>query len=140
MHRTSRTAWIWSMLAVATIYVVVGIVTADLAGSASTPRGVTGWRQAAWLLSIVVFIGNLVYDHVRFRNAARDSAVHVAAAVALATFVLAAVGPVRSHWGNPDIARVALLSLPLWPILAGVPAFLVALLAKPILRRLIRDR
>jgi hypothetical protein len=126
------------MLAVATTYVVVGLVTAELAGSASTVQMRNGWRMAAWLLSAVIFVGNLIYDHVRLRSGARDSAVHVATAVALATFVLAAVGPVRSHWGTPGIGRVALLSLPLWPVLAGAPAFLIALLAKSILRRLTR--
>ena len=124
------------MLAVAATYVVVGLVTAELAGSASTVQMRNRWRLAAWLLSAVIFVGNLIFDHVRLRSGTRDSAVHVAAAVALATFVLAAVGPVRSHWGTSDIARVALLSLPLWPILAGAPAFLIALVAKPILRRL----
>lgn len=126
------------MLAVATTYVVVGVATAELAGAASTVQMRNGWRLTAWPLSAVIFVGNLIYDDVRLRSSTRDSAVHVAAAVALAAFILAAVGPVRSHWGTPGFARVALLSLSLCPVLAGAPAFLIALLAKSILRRLAR--
>ena len=123
------------MLLVAIIYPVVGIVTAELARLAPSAQFRTAWRLAAWLLSLVVFVGHIFYEHVRLRSAVKRIAEHSAAAVALGAFVLAAFGPVRSHWGAPDFWRTSLLSLPLWPILTGVPAFVVALAAAAILRR-----
>jgi len=136
----ARRQWIRSTLVVAIVYAVIGVVTADLSGSASTPQMRTAWRLAAWLLSFVAFAGHLVHEEVRLRSAVRSAAGHAAAAVALGAFLLAAVGPVLSHWGAADFLRTSLLSLGLWPILAGVPAFLVALVAGSTLRRLVRLR
>lgn len=136
MDLTPRNQWIRPVLLVAVIYAVVGIVTADLAGSTSSHQTVTMWRLAAWLLSLIAFMGHIAYERVRRPREVRNTAARVAAAVALGAFALAAVGPVRSHWGTPDFWRVSVLSLPLWPVLTGVPAFLVAFAAGSILRRL----
>ncbi|MEP6914743.1 MAG: hypothetical protein ABJC89_03825 [Acidobacteriota bacterium] len=67
-------------------------------------------------------------------------AVNVALAVALAAFALAALGPVRSHWRDAHLARVAVLSLVAWPVLAGVPAFIAALAGGHILERTFRSK
>lgn len=125
------------MLLAAIVYAVVGVGTAELARSPSSPQMRTVWRLAAWLLSLVVFIGHIALEQVRLRSTVRTTAAHAATAAALGAFLLAAAGPVRSHWGMTDFWRVAVLSLPLWPILTGVPAFLVALVAGSILRRLV---
>lgn len=115
-------------------YVVVGVVTAELAGAAGSARGRTAWRLAAWLLSLAVFIGHIMYDRGGERSAGR-TALHVAAAVALGAFGLALAGPVRSHWGAADFSRAVVLSVVVWPILTGIPAFVVALAAASLLRR-----
>jgi hypothetical protein len=135
MHPTARNQWLRPMLVAAIIYAVVGLVTAYLARSAPSPQMRNAWRLAAWLLSLVTFVGHIAYEQVRLRSAVRNAAAHCAAAVALGAFALAVAGPVRTHWGAPDFWRVAVLSLPLWPILTGVPAFVVALVAGWILRR-----
>lgn len=124
------------MLLVAVAYPVIGIVTADLARLTTSPVAGLAWRWAAWVLSLVVFVGHNAYEQVRLGSAVRSAAAHTAAAVAAGAFALAAAGPVRSHWGATDFWRVSMLSLPLWPLLAGTPAFLAALAAGPILRRL----
>jgi hypothetical protein len=131
-----RNQWIRPMLLVAIVYAVVGIVTAALAGAAPSPQMRTVWRLAAWLLSLVAFASHIAYERFRLRSGVRATATHVAAAVALGAFLLAAAGPVRSHWGAADFWRVSVLSLPLWPILTGAPAFLAALVAGAVLRRL----
>lgn len=137
----TRTHWIRPALLAAAIYAVVGVVTADLAISAPSLRTRTFWRLAAWVISLVTFAGHIAYDQIRFRNAVRNTAAHAAAAVALGAFALAAAGPVRSHWGTSDFWRSSALSLPLWPILTGIPAFLVALVAGAIVRRIfMRDK
>jgi hypothetical protein len=131
-----RNQWIRPMLLVGIVYAVVGIATAELAGAARSPQMVTLWRWSAWLLSLVAFAGHIAYEQFRLRDGVRATATHVAAAVALGAFLLAAGGPVRSHWGAADFWRVSVLSLLLWPILTGVPAFLAALVAGAVLRRL----
>ena len=124
------------MLVVAIAYAVVGAATAALAGAAVSTQMRTAWRLAAWLLSLTAFIGHVAYEQLRLESAVRATAVHAAAAVALGAFALAAAGPMRAHWGAADFWRASLLSLPLWPVITGVPAFLVALVAAKVLKRL----
>lgn len=136
MGEAMRSRWLRSMLLVAFIYTTVGVLTAELAKSADSVQMRTLWRLAAWAVSLVVFTGHIGHERLRARSSTKQAALHVAAAVALGTFVLAVVGPVRSHWNADDFWRTVALSLPLWPVLAGVPAFLVALLAGSLLDRL----
>lgn len=116
-------------------YVVIGVATATFAGSATTPQIRTAWRLAGWLLSLAVFLLHLGYEHVRTGTSDVRGALRTAAAVALAAFVLAVVGPARTHLNASDFGRVVILSVVLWPIATGVPAFLVSLLGGMAIRR-----
>jgi hypothetical protein len=134
MRQISR----WTILLAAVAYVVVGIATAVLAGVASSPTGVQAWRLAAWLLSLAVFGIHLVIErgrHERRPGAGRRIALQVALAVALGGLGLAVLGPMRSHWGEPHMLRLVLLSLVAWPVLTGVPAFAVAFMIVFVLDR-----
>src|SRR5436309_13427322 len=117
MHVTARKRWILPTLLVAFAYLAIGVVTADFAAATATPQMLTVWRSAAWVLSLLAFVGHVALEQLRLRSALKDAAVHVAAAVALGAFALAAAGPVRSHWGTTNFWRVSMLSLALWPIL-----------------------
>jgi hypothetical protein len=107
-------------------YVVVGMGTAALAGAASSPPAVKAWRLAAWLLSLAIFAIHLLVERRRSGRRLR-AAGQVALAVALGALALAALGPVRKHFGEPHPLNLIMLSLVAWPVLAGVPAFVVAL-------------
>ena len=135
MQSTTRNRWLGVMILVALTYAVVGVVTADFASSPS-PQTNKSWRWAAWLLSLIAFASHIAYEQLRLRSRVRTMAAHTAAAVALGAFALAAAGPVRSHWGAPEFLRVSLLSLAVWPILTGAPAYLVALVTGMIFQRL----
>lgn len=139
METAARNRWPRATLLAAASYAGVGITTAYLAGSASSVHLRTAWRLAAWLLSLVVFGAHLAYEHVRLGSRARTAAAHSAAAVALGAFALAVAGPVRSYWGTSGFGRLT-MSLVLWPVLTGVPAFIVALVAGSILGRLEASR
>jgi hypothetical protein len=116
-------------------YVLIGIGTAMLAGMASSSAALKGWRLAAWLLSLVVFCVHFAVE--RNRDAPRVSvAEHVALAVAIGAFGVAVLGPLRMHWGEAARLKLVMLSLVAWPILTGVPAFVVALLGGILLDRL----
>jgi hypothetical protein len=121
------------LIPVGLLYTLVGYGTGELA-RAFPPMG-NLWRFAGWALSFVVFGAHLWYERRRLAKPAMTAALHVAIAVALGAFVLAIVGPVRSHWGADDFAPAALLSLLLWPIVTAVPAFIVALFAGSLLGR-----
>jgi len=117
------------VLLVALAYPIVGVLTGAAAQSAPSLSARTAWRLAGWVLSFIVFASHVVYEHRRSSSGTTAAALRVAGAVAIGAFVLAAVGPVRSHWATDRFWRVSVLSLALWPAITGMPAFLVALLA-----------
>lgn len=109
----------------AAAYAAIGVGTAALAGSSTSGAGVKGWRFAAWGLSLAVFVVHLILERASGPTLARE-ALRIAVAVALGAFLLALLGPVRSHWAQPDAAK-AIVSLLAWPLILGVPAFVAAL-------------
>lgn len=134
MHLRQRAIELRVVLAASLGYVAVGMATAALAGGAATARGTTRWRLAAWVLSLAIFVIHLVASRRDRRASVPMGAFNVALAVALAAFVLAALGPVRSHWNDAHLIRVA-LSLVAWPVLTGLPAFVAALLGGHFVKR-----
>lgn len=116
-------------------YVLIGVATATFAGSAATPQMRTAWRLAAWVFSLAVFLRHIAHENLRIGNSDVRGALRIASGVALAALVLALVGPVRAHWTASDFGRAVILSVVVWPIATGVPAFLVALLGGMALRR-----
>ena len=128
-----------SILFATAAYVVVGAATAALAKSVSSPAAMKDWRLAGWLLSLIVFTTQFIVERTRHPKRV-TVAIDVAFSVALGALVLAAVGPVRTHFGEPSALRLALLSLIAWPVVAGVPAFLVALLGDALLDAMTRHK
>lgn len=126
--------WFRAVIPFGVAYAVVGIGAAALAGSAASVQARNMWRFAAWGVSLLLFGSQVVAERLRFNNSTLRSALHASAAVALAALALAAAGPVRFHWGT-DTQQRALMSLLLWPVLTGVPSFLVALGAGAMLGR-----
>ena len=122
------------LLLAAAGYVVAGTGTVALAGMIGAPGSVKGWRAAAWLLSLAVFVIHFASER-RHRARPLSIALHVALGVAIAAVVVAAFGPLRAHWAEPARFRLALLSVVAWPVLTGVPAFLVALTGSVLLDR-----
>ncbi|HEX6559212.1 MAG TPA: hypothetical protein VF021_07100, partial [Longimicrobiales bacterium] len=129
MTADPRHRWLRSVLLIGLAYAIIGVLTGSLAQSASSIRMQTVWRLAAWLLSLALFAGQVTYERLRLDSSAARTALRAAGAVAIGAFLLAAVGPVRSYWGTERFWQVTVLSLLLWPVGTGVPAYLVALVA-----------
>lgn len=124
----------WALLA-GTLYLIIGVGFAQL----SDPS-VLFWRRAAWMVSAVVYAAHIGYEHFRIRNSPRSTALHVAFGAAIGAFELAAAAIVHSlltGTGNMRLLRLALL---IWPLITGVPAFVVALVMTAALARLPRWR
>jgi hypothetical protein len=135
MHIAPRKNWPATALLVALMYTMVGVVTANLAGSAESNQLRSFWRLSALALSLIVFVSHLRYERVKLGSVTKTAAFHTAVAVAVGAFALAVIGPARSHWGAGDFSRSVGLSLVLWPVLAGVPAFVVAIVAGSLFAR-----
>lgn len=108
-------------------YLVIGTGSAALARHDGA-----GWRLVAWIISAAVFATHIWYEHTSLRSPPRINALHVALAVALGGFGLAVAATLHAvatstYRGAFAIALVA------WPILIGLPAYVVALAAAAVL-------
>jgi hypothetical protein len=113
----------------AIVYPVVGIVFA-----AAASRGmVVFWRLAAWLVCAAAFVVHIRYEHSRVQSPPFKAALHVSLAVALGAFLLAVWINVHDWSVAGHLRPLALLSLVAFPVLTGVPAFVVALVVASIL-------
>lgn len=87
------------------------------------------WRLAAWLICAVAFAIHIGLEHFRFRNSPRRAALHASMSVALGAFGLAAAANIHALTSGTGNQRLLLLALVIWPIITGVPAFVVAMVA-----------
>ena len=115
--------WLRAVFLVGLAYLVIGLGTADLARHAGG-----AWRLVAWATSAVVFLAHIAYERTRLRSATTRSALHAALAVALGAFGLALAATAHAV-ATASFRGAFAIALVAWPILTGVPAFLVALAA-----------
>ncbi len=113
----------WPVLIVALLYLVIGIAFAALAREAGV-----AWRLAAWVISAALFAAHIGYEHARLRSPPRTTALHAALAVALGAFGLAAAATAHAV-ATASFRGAFVIALVAWPILTGLPAYVVALAA-----------
>jgi hypothetical protein len=126
----SRAAWVPAALLLGVAYFLIGRLFPQPSDN------LRAWRLGAWLASLVVFAAHIGYEHYWLRSEPRRTALHVAAAVAIGAFGLAFAAMLHSRSTGSAIRPVWLISLVAWPAITAVPAFLVALVAASVLRRL----
>lgn len=129
MDTSSEHRWLRAVILVGAVYLVPGLIFAALAGAASSQemRGI--WRVSAWGISAVAFGAHIGYEQSRLRSSAKATALHASLAVALGAFGLAVAAIVRGLVAAPGHPRRLLVALVAWPLLTGVPAFVVAFVA-----------
>ena len=117
----------------ALIYIVVGVVFAQLASHA-TFFGARFWRLAAWLVSAIAFGAHIQYERVTSGRTIFFTGLHAASAAALGAFGLALAAIVHRH--AIGLPRSGLLgtALILWPLITFVPALLVGMAAATLMR------
>ena len=122
------------MLLVGAVYAIVGITFGLPASHARA------WRLAAWVVSGVVYAVHVGYERCWLRNSSLSSALHVALGAALGALGLAigAIAHSLSVTTTSRHQRLLLIALVAWPVITGVPAFLVGLGASRLLARLSR--
>ncbi len=134
MDATGRRAWVQAVVLVGVLYAVIGAISAALAGRAESHQMVVEWRLAAWTASAIAFTTHIGYEHFRLRATPRTAAWHVAAAVALGGLGLAIAANIHAVTANTH--RLLIPALVIWPVLTGLPAFVVALVAAALLARM----
>ena len=126
----SKPLWINHAILIGIVYALIGVFF----GVPNTH--VQAWRYAAWIASAIVYATHIWYEYFRQRNSAKSTALHVAVAVAIGGLALAILALFHSLLAPPNYSRWRFgLALMLWPILTGLPAFVVALVITVLLNR-----
>ena len=119
------------------VYLVVGVAFPN---PSAANRMQFMWRLGAWLTAALAFAIHIGIEHFRFRNSPHRTALHASASVSLGAFALAAAANVHALRVGTGNQRLLALALVIWPIITGVPAFMVALVAVAVLARLRPNR
>ncbi len=122
-------AWIVRVILVGLVYLVIGLIFGVFTNSSSSDRfHVVIWRLAAWAISGAVYAAHIAYEHFWLANSPRRTSLYAAAAAAVGAFDLAAAANVHGLWVGSSHQRLLMFALIAWPVLAGIPAFVIALL------------
>jgi len=136
MDGASPRPWLRTAVLAGAFYALVGVLFALPA------THVLAWRRAAWVVSAIAYAAHVAHEQFRLRSRPRPAALHVAAAVGLGAFGLALGANIHAlSVETPASQRHLLLAaLALWPLMAALPAFLVALGIHAGLTRAVRSR
>jgi len=97
--------------------------------------GLHFWRLAAWVASAVVYVAHLVYEYFQLHNSPTSTSIHVGLAVAIGGFLLAVAATTHAAMVSEHAPFMRfLVALVAWPLITGVPAFLVTLVIAAALR------
>lgn len=124
--------WVRAALLAGVAYFLIGRAFAVPASNVHV------WRLAAWVVSGVVFAAHIGFEHARFPQPTRTTALHASLAVALGAFLLAVAGALRSVLVTSTLSPSWLLAFVVWPLATAIPAFVAALVAAALLARLPR--
>ena len=126
MNASGKYQWLRAVTLFGIVYLVVGVAFPN---PSALNKMQFVWRLAAWLTCAAAFVIHIWLEHFRLRNSPRSTALHASVSVALGAFGLAAVANIHALTTGTGNQRLLALALMIWPIMTGVPAFVVALAA-----------
>jgi hypothetical protein len=125
--------WIARTILAALVYLIAGMTFGALAGDAVSHRMVVMWRLGAWVLSAIAFVTHILFESFRARFAPAATALHASIAAALGALGLAAAAAMHSHLSTPAHSFPVARAFIMWPLVTGLPAFVVAFVVAAIL-------
>ncbi len=129
----SQQGWFRTAILLGVVYLAIGITFGAVAGSSVSNQMRVAWRLAAWGVSAAAFAAHVAYELGRLRNSPRTTAWHASVAVGLGAFGLAVVANLHALSATAGNQPRLALALVAWPVLLGVPAFLVAFAATTVI-------
>jgi hypothetical protein len=124
-----------ALLAAAVYFLISGLLLAELAGRAPSLQIRFAWRMTSWVIGALAITAHFAWEQLRLRSTPIATALHVSCGVGIGMSALAASALIRAlvtGTGRPELLGVAIV---LWPLVGGVPTFLVTLAAGSVLRR-----
>jgi len=137
MDASDRKRWLRAAALFGALYLVIAIVFGQFASRAASDSMRETWNRLAFVASGIAFAVHIAYEHFRLRNPARRTAWHTSVAVAFSAFLLALAANIHDLGSATGYRPRMLIALVAWPLITGVPAFIVALVmaALPGLKR-----
>ena len=127
MDASDRKRRFRAVVLLAGVYFVIAIAFGAFAGWAVSNSMRETWNRLAFLASGIAFAVHIGYEHFRLGNSSRITALHASIAVALGAFALALKANIHDLGSASGYRPRMLIALAAWPLLTGVPAFIVAL-------------
>jgi hypothetical protein len=121
------------MFLIAALYVLIGVAFAEFARWSMKDTTVIMWRRVAWLVSGIAFAAHIGLEHFRLRNSPRKTGMYTSVAAALGACGLVVAANVPRKLFASGNQRALAIALVAWPLLTGVPAFVVAMVAAALL-------
>lgn len=128
MNNPKRRLWLRAVLLTGAIYCTIGITFSAFAAR-SSHRMAVAWNVASFAVSLVVFAVHIGYEHFGIGNRPLNVAWHTSLAVALGSFLLAVSANIHSFRVANSQHGLLAIALVVWPLMTGIPAFGVALIA-----------
>ena len=128
MNNQKRRLWLRAVLLTGAIYCTIGITFSAFAAR-SSHRMAVAWNLASFGVSLVVFAIHIGYEHFSLGNRPLIVGLHTALAVALGSFLLAVSANIHSFRVANSQHGLLAIALVVWPLMTGIPAFVVALIA-----------
>ena len=114
---------------VGAVYCTIGIGFSAFAARSTSHRTAVAWNVASFVVSAIVFAIHIGYEHFGLGNRPLLIALHTSLAVALGAFLLAVSANIHSFRVANSNHRLLAIALVIWPLMTGIPAFVVALIA-----------
>jgi hypothetical protein len=134
LNTSGKFRWLRTAIPIGLVYLVAGVALPNPPASDPTQFA---WRLAAWVISAVAFGIHIGLEHFRLQSSLCRIALHVAAAVALGGFGLAVAANIHALTAGTGNQGLLALALVIWPIMTGLPAFVVALGVAAVLARVL---
>ena len=117
------------VLLIGALYCTVGLAFGAFAGWSTSNRMVVAWRVASFVVSAIAFAIHIGYEHFTLANRPVKVALHTSLSVALGAFGLALAANIYAI-GIPSAShRLLAIAMVVWPLMTGIPAFVVALIS-----------
>ena len=129
MSDSDRKTWLRTAVLVGVVYCVVGFISAALAAAATTGRMQFVWRLSAFVVSAVVCVAHISYEHFRPGSSARSTAWHTFVGAALGGLGLAIAANIHDLGTAAGYRPKMLIALVAWPLLTGMPVLIFAFAA-----------
>ena len=127
MNSSDRKRWLLAVVLFGAIYFVIATAFGALAGSAASNLTRETWNRLAFLACGIAFVVHIGYEHFRLHSSTRTTAWHASLAAALGGLALALWANLHDLGSSSGYRPRLLIALIAWPLLTGVPAFLIAL-------------